>query len=565
MTAKWMLILGMMIISCTGCTKRSETNGLAGQPEKINILAFGGIPGSGGQPSPTELAPNAAAVDRLPVQGFVFNLTHNKGYFADKCMTPDVRYVYEDVANDVALMNQFDFKSKKQLFTRIDIAAELQTDWFDDAGWEVILNNIHIASRASANVGATGFCLDNEHYNYQPFNYTAQANRVAKSFREYEAQTRKRGRQFAEQLTASLPNAVFIIMFGNSHIAKDGWEKENLSTYTMGLWPAFLDGLMDGAPAAEFIDGHEDYGVRTFEDFARIRRLIKEEGAVYSADPERYRKTIRASSSIWLRKIDGMEKSLDYQTFDNNNYTPEEFEHAIHYALLNSDGWIWLYAVPWLDLPQAYLDAVDAARRPHRPDYAFRLLPQQQAPPSDQQGDPALSAKGRLDADDNVVFEPMRRVYQEVYDFPVQWKFRFDPQNSGVEKHWYEPCDPKEWVDIEIRDWYNIQLDSAFTGYVWYQTAFDAPTEWDGKKLLLAFGAVDEMAWVWVNGKKAGEQTIGPSAWNSAFEIDISDCVQVGKKNTLAVRIHNSAGPGGIWKGVKIFSDQKEPSSTVPD
>ena len=69
---------------------------------------------------------------------------------------------------------------------------------------------------------------------------------------------------------------------------------------------------------------------------------------------------------------------------------------------------------------------------------------------------------------------------------------------------------------------------------------------------------MDEQAWIWLNGRKAGESTAGPSAWNSAFEIDITDWVRAGEPNELAVRVHNKVGPGGIWKSVKIFAGKEE-------
>jgi hypothetical protein len=557
MTGKDKWILWTFLLIYCGLTNILCAKKATVQPEDVNIMVFGGIPGSGGQPSPGELAGNVAAVDKLPIQGIVFNLTNKKGYFPSKCMVPSVRYTYEDLSEDIKLMKNFEFKSGKKFFTRINISAELQTDWFDDAGWEVILSNLKIASRASGEVGAFGFCLDNEQYNFQPFNYTAQSNRVAKSFSEYATQTRKRGRQFAEALVSHMPKAAFIFMFSNSHIADESWEKSNLDTFHMGLWPAFLDGMMDATDTAEFIDGHEGYNERTYERFREIRRLIKKDGAVYSANPARYKNRMRAASSIWLKREVGAELTLDRDDFTNNNHTPVEFEHAIHYAMLNSDGWIWLYSVPWLDLPKEYMDAVDAARKPHKLDYDFpnasQIATSEQIPP-DQRGNVVATAKGRADCNDTIVFEAMRKVYNEIYDFPKQWKFCFDPDNVGIEKGWYKKIDDKDRIDIEIGDWYGCQLNSKYSGYTWYQTTFIAPKDWEGKKLLLAFGAVDEQAWVWLNGVKVGESTAGPSAWNSAFEIDISNSIQPGRENILFVRVHNSRGPGGIWKSVKIFT-----------
>ena len=233
MVTKYGRILLVVLVICCGFTNSVYAKNTTVQPEAVNIMVFGGIPGSGGQPSPGELESNVAAVDKLPIQGFVFNLSHNKGYFASRCMVPEVRYTYEDLQKDAELMKSFEFKSGKKFFTRINVSAELQTDWFDDPGWEVILNNLKAASRASAEAGAFGFCLDNEQYGGQPFNYTAQSNRIAKSFSEYEAQARKRGRQFAQALVSHMPKAVFVSMFSNSHIAKENWKKSDLDKYHM--------------------------------------------------------------------------------------------------------------------------------------------------------------------------------------------------------------------------------------------------------------------------------------------------------------------------------------------
>lgn len=557
MKAGFLLCAGLLC----GCAHTELASRHPGDPETIRILAFGGIPGTGGQPSPTDLRDNHLQVDQLPIQAFTINLTNNKGYFTDRCMAPGVAFSYEDLRSDIELMKSYAFPSGMKFFTRINISADLQTDWFDDAGWGTILNNIKLASKASAEIGAIGFLLDNEQYNHQPFNYTSQSDRIRRSFDEYSAQARKRGRQFAEALCAHLPAPLFVITFGNSHIAKEDWKKEDLGLYHMGLWPAFMDGMMDATKDAEFIDGHEDYSAEAFEDFRELRRLIKKEGARYSEDPRRYNRRIQAAFPFWLKATQGIEMDLDAGDFSKNRHSPEGLAHALHYAMLNSDGWIWLYAVPWLELPQPYLDAVSASRRPHRLDYEFAAAatPAPATPP-DQMG-LTISAKNRADHDETAVFAAIRKVYDEVYDFPKAWKFRFDPGNLGEKKKWHKRYDPEEWLDIEIGDWYGAQLDSVYTGYVWYRTTFEAPEDWAGRPLWLAFGAVDEQAWIWVNGKKAGQSTAGPSAWNSAFEIDITGFVRTDRPNELVVRVHNKVGPGGIWKAVKIFAGGKRSTS----
>ena len=73
------------------------------------------------------------------------------------------------------------------------------------------------------------------------------------------------------------------------------------------------------------------------------------------------------------------------------------------------------------------------------------------------------------------------------------------------------------------------------------------------KKLELVFGAVDESAFVWLNGEKIGEHDVGEGGWNDRFSIPITGKLKPGE-NDLVVRVLNRTGPGGIWKSVKIMA-----------
>lgn len=69
---------------------------------------------------------------------------------------------------------------------------------------------------------------------------------------------------------------------------------------------------------------------------------------------------------------------------------------------------------------------------------------------------------------------------------------------------------------------------------LWYRRKFTIPDEWNHKKVLLHFGAVDHIATVFVNGKKAGTHTGG----YDAFTFDISSFLEAGE-NTLIVGAHD--------------------------
>jgi beta-galactosidase/beta-glucuronidase len=89
---------------------------------------------------------------------------------------------------------------------------------------------------------------------------------------------------------------------------------------------------------------------------------------------------------------------------------------------------------------------------------------------------------------------------------------------------------------------------------VWYRRAFTVPQEWQGRRLLLHFGAVDWQAQVWVNGQAAGEHTGG----YDAFSLEITPYLQDGE-NELVVGVFDptqngeqpigkqTTSPGDIW------------------
>lgn len=65
---------------------------------------------------------------------------------------------------------------------------------------------------------------------------------------------------------------------------------------------------------------------------------------------------------------------------------------------------------------------------------------------------------------------------------------------------------------------------------LWYRRTFTVPADWSGKNILLNFGAVDRIASVFVNGKRAGTHTGG----YDAFSIDITDYLKPGE-NILVI------------------------------
>ena len=73
--------------------------------------------------------------------------------------------------------------------------------------------------------------------------------------------------------------------------------------------------------------------------------------------------------------------------------------------------------------------------------------------------------------------------------------------------------------------------NQAFHPVIWYQRTFSVPAAWQGRRLLLHFGAVDYRAEVWVNAQRVAEHSGG----HTPFFTDITEAVAAGEA-TLTVR-----------------------------
>ncbi len=146
-----------------------------------------------------------------------------------------------------------------------------------------------------------------------------------------------------------------------------------------------------------------------------------------------------------------------------------------------------------------------------------------------------------------------------------QWQFRKDPDDVGRTEKWFAPdADAEAWQPIEVGVFWGDTHVGDYQGYGWYRTTFDMPEDWGHDTVALTFGAVDEQAWVYLDGRPVGEHTIesestdGKKAtigdlWNVPFTIEVPvEKVKLGEPNALVVRVHNRVGAGGIWGGVYV-------------
>ena len=132
------------------------------------------------------------------------------------------------------------------------------------------------------------------------------------------------------------------------------------------------------------------------------------------------------------------------------------------------------------------------------------------------------------------------------------WKFTLDKDINGHNKGYYKvDFDASKWADMKVGWWENLGYKD-YDGFAWYRIEFDAPEKIDHNAVELNFGAVDESAWIWLNGIYLGCHDIGTAGWNVAFDVDCTKELQWGKKNVLVVRVQDVASAGGIWKPITL-------------
>ncbi|MFE5812772.1 AbfB domain-containing protein [Streptomyces sp. NPDC056479] len=96
-----------------------------------------------------------------------------------------------------------------------------------------------------------------------------------------------------------------------------------------------------------------------------------------------------------------------------------------------------------------------------------------------------------------------------------------------------------------------IQRKITQNDRLWYKRTFTAPSNWNGRRVQLNFGASDWRTTVWVNGRQAGATHSGGF---DAFSYDVTDLLN-GGTNTIVVSVWDPTETGGQAVGKQRIRD----------
>ena len=245
-------------------------------------------------------------------------------------------------------------------------------DWFDDHA--AVMGNARLAARVAREGKCAGILFDVEEYQGGLFTYAKQRDAKTKSWDEYAAQARRRGREVMAAFQEGFPDLTVLLTFGHSlpRTTSEGGKKP-LAESRYGLLAPFLDGMVEAAKGdARIVDGFElSYGYKEPARFDEGYRLMKEGVLPIVADPAKYGRVVSAGFGLWM-DYDWRKRGWDAGDPAKNYFTPEAFGASLRRALERSDEYVWVYTETprwWsegggrVELPDAYEAAIRRARK----------------------------------------------------------------------------------------------------------------------------------------------------------------------------------------------------------
>lgn len=254
--------------------------------------------------------------------------------------------------------------------------AASEQDWFSDEDWANVLHNVRIMAEC-ARAGGCHLAFDAEPYGKNPWAYAEQKHAKEKSYAEYAAKARQRGRQFIETIQSVLPDSVLLTLFTFSIFPgqmeqEPAKREESLKRHEYGLYLPFLHGMLEGlGPRMTITDGNEPaYYYDSSEKYFSAYHMMRQR-ALNLVPPElvpKFQTNTQASQALY---VDYVFAKVPWPNIPARFMTPEEqakwFEHNVYWALRTTDEFVWLYSekMNWwtnTDLPPGLEQAVINAR-----------------------------------------------------------------------------------------------------------------------------------------------------------------------------------------------------------
>jgi hypothetical protein len=330
-------------------------------------------------PTPDFVRKHIKEMEQRPFDGVMLKLNAGKEVFHK---TPYPETAFAQDRRDLAATKSTKLTDN---FVVMWSGMDKEWDWFNNDDWNAAAKNITNFAKTAKIGRLKGIAFDSEAYTTSPWQYRQQPQQQLKTFSEYQKQVRKRGAQFMQAIQVAQPNP-HILTFGLLSWLKDlmatGIDSaeldQKLANHNYGLWPAFINGMLDVArPGTVIIDGHEwayyFYGAKSFD---RTHDFIFKDARKF-VEPVNYRKydqQVKVGQAVFLDLlIKLVPKHLKTSPFAEtlpHFLSPANgirlLEHNTYHSLRTADRYAWLYSehVDWWknNIPQGVESAILRAK-----------------------------------------------------------------------------------------------------------------------------------------------------------------------------------------------------------
>ena len=327
------------------------------------------------EPNTAFMRKHATEMDATPFDGCVYHLrcvqTDGKDTdFLWACWGKQA-FTPQQVQRAISDLKATRFKHLRHNFLRFNVTPG-DLDWFDD--YSAVVNNARLAARV-AREGGVGILFDTEEYNAHLFDFRTRTNAPARTWEQYAAQARLRGREVMQAFQEGFPGLKVLMTFayGMPWQSSDAG-KHPLRECDYGLLAPFLDGMVEAAQGgSQLIDGWESaYSYFEEKKFKKARQMIHHDILAMVADREKYQKVFSASFGLWM-DYQWRDKGWNVEHPERNPQPPDKFEGVVRTALKYADEYVWVYSETprwWSDaggptnLPPAYATAIRRALAP---------------------------------------------------------------------------------------------------------------------------------------------------------------------------------------------------------
>ena len=197
--------------------------------------------------------------------------------------------------------------------------------------------------------GGKGLAIDFESYGAQQFRFDPGQGRT---FADTAALARKRGAQFTRAVAREFPNAILLTLWMNSINFRAGASEAPdtiLASSHYGLLPAFVDGMLEAAPATMvLVDGCENgYYMDSAEEYLRATHEMRSwnGGAIRLVSPAnrpKYRQQVQAGFGFYLDMFLN-EATNHYYRGPLNGSRLARLERNLGWARDAADEYVWVY------------------------------------------------------------------------------------------------------------------------------------------------------------------------------------------------------------------------------